>query len=98
MWRLRVLVVIFGCLFLTPLWLSLGLLVLGAIALDDRHRHHMLAHCYEVNRSNWKCTEKPCFFACCVFREDKWVEKLEERAAKGDLEAAGSLEFYYRYE
>jgi len=97
MWRLRVLIVLFVFFMLVPLWLPLGLLVLGAIALEDRHKHLVLAHCYNRNRSNWECAQKPCFFACCAFREDRWVENLERRAGRGDAEAIASLEFYYRY-
>ena len=64
MWRLRVLIVIFVCLVLVPLCLSLGLLVLGAIALDDRHRQLVVQNCYNRYKSNWECWGKPCFFAC----------------------------------
>lgn len=94
MWKLKLVIILLGCLSLIPL----GLLLLGAIMIEDRHRRLILGQCYSKHESNWKCAQKPCFTVCCSFQDEKWVEGKEKRAAKGDEDAKKALEFWCLYE
>jgi len=88
-WKMVFMMVFFFCV---ALWILL------LLALIEDLESWKLNRCYKKNGGNLQCGEKKCLQRCYTLQNEKWVVNLEKKAARGDLEAKGSLEFYYRYE